>query len=167
MSTNRTGMSVNKAPNSACVRRPQTTMMIARTDKGDPVWQTDGKGRPFIIDHKDGQTIIPVGRFWRWKWWPLKGRVRMLPEPHLSWHQVANANEKGKIILKALRNGPIYVEKGFLKGRDRKILTTRAVTGVVLHWLEGCGVVFTKRPLKDGRIQIDIDVEATNKNNVK
>ena len=138
--------------------------MIARSALGEPIWQTNHKGRPFIIE-PDGVTKRNVGAFWWWPWWPSK--LRRLPAPHLSYTQVAVANEKSKLILRALRRGPIYLEKGFLKGRDNKIITTKSVSRIVLHWLEGCGVVLTRKTLRDGRILLDIDVDATDKNNVR
>lgn len=142
------------------VQLSEETVMVGRTPEGDPVWRHAG-GQPFIIEH--GEEMQFLWWRWNWCWWTF----RRLPEPHLTYGQVATANEKSKIILRALRNGPIHLEKGFLKGRNGKILTTKAISRVVLHWLEGCGVVLTKEKLKSGRIRIDIDVEATNKNDVR
>ena len=138
--------------------------MVARTKKGDPVWQTNRKGRPFILE-SNGVTKRPLGPLWWWRWWPSS--LRRLPMPHLTYSQVAVANEKSKDILRALRAGPIYLERGFLKGRNNRIITTKAVSRIVLHWLEGVGVVLTRRELRDGRIELDINVEETNKNNVR
>lgn len=140
------------------------TFMIARSKRGEPIWQTNRKGRPFIIE-PDGITKRNVGAFWWWPWGPSK--LRHLPKPHLTYTQVAVANEKSKLILRALRNGPIYLEKGFLKGRDGKIITTKSISRIVLHWLEGCGVVLKRTPMRGGRVMLDIDVDATNKNNVR
>lgn len=145
----------------------QTSMMIARTFKGDPVWRTDHgnglQGRPFIIA-EDGETMKPLGFLW---WWKGPGaKLHFLPKPYLSYRQVAIAQAKSKIILSALRNGPIYMVKGFLKSRSGKVLTTRAISRTVLYWMEGCGIELIKEELKNGRTKIDIDVEATRKNKV-
>ena len=138
------------------------TKMIGRTKEGDPVWRR-WRERPFLIVNK-GQEIQPMGPLW---WWPWPPRFRRLPEPHLSYGQVATANEKGRKILRALRQGPIYLEKGFLKSRSGQLLCSKVISKVVLHWLEGCGVALYRVKLKDGRTKIDIDVEATEKNNVR
>jgi hypothetical protein len=37
----------------------------------------------------------------------------------------------------------------------------------LFHWMEGCGIVLTRRELQDGRTEIDLDVKATAKNNVR
>ena len=146
----------------------QVSKMIARTHDGDPVWRTDfgkgPKGRPFIIDGKDGKTIKPLGFFW---WLPIPGRrLRFLPKPHLTYTQVAAAQAKSKVILAALRKGPITLDRGFLKSRSGKILGTKKISAIVIYWMEGCGIVFTKEHRKSGKIVIDIDVEATRKNKV-
>ena len=137
--------------------RGNMTMMVGRTRAGDPVWSTNG-GKPFLLP--DGDEMAPV----KWWWWPWS--YRRMPEPHLSWMQVAAANEKSKKVLKALRKGPIYIDRGFLKGQDGRIITTRAITRVMLHWMEGNGFVFTRQKLSDGRVRVDIDIETTRKNKV-
>ncbi len=148
----------------------QEAMMIGRTKLGDPVWHmTDGL-RPFVIDPKT-KVVRRMGLLWRRvylkrlpkRWLPF----RPLPKPHLNYGQVATATELSSIILGALRNGPIFLVKGFLKGRDGRILTTRTISEVVLHWLSGCGVVLLRRELPDGRTEIDVDAEATNANDVR
>lgn len=136
-------------------------MMIARTRDGDPVWRVNGKGRPFIIE-EDGQTMRRLGCLWRLGW-----RMRFLPPPLLSYHQVSVALVKSKTILKALARGPIYLERGFLKGSNGQLLTTSSMSAPVLHWMEGCGFVFTRETSDTGRVRIDIDVRGTRKNKVK
>ena len=99
------------------------TFMIARTRKGDPVWRTNKKGRPFLLE-EDGQTKKPLLRLlWRWRLWPSK--LHHLPEPHLTYSQVALAHVKAKKVLQALQKGPIRMDQGFLKSYSNKILMTR------------------------------------------
>ena len=137
--------------------------MIARTKAGDPVWRIDGAGRPFVL--VDG-GVRELRWWWRWwPWWP--STLRHLPEPHLTYGQVATAAELSTTVLKALKRGPIFLSRGFLKGCDSKIITTRANAVPLFHWMEGCGIVLTRRELQDGRTEIDLDVKATAKNNVR
>lgn len=141
-----------------------TTVMIARTQDGDPVWRTGNKGRPFIIV-EEGTKKKPVGALWWWPKWP--NTIRLLPEPHLSYAQVSLASSKANMILQALRDGPIYIVRGFLKRRNGKVLTTTSIGQVVLHWMQGCGFVFTRRELKNGHIEIDLNLDETTRNKVK
>lgn len=136
--------------------------MIARTKDGDPVWRMDGKGRPFVL--KAG-AVRELRWWWRWPCWP--STLRHLPEPHLTYGQVVTAAELSTTVLQALERGPIFLSCGFLKGCDSKIITTRAIAVPLFRWMEGCGIALTRRELQDGRTEIDLDVGATAKNNVR
>jgi hypothetical protein len=136
--------------------------MIGRTKDGEAVWSRgEGEGRPFLIVDEGTKESPLVWRWW-WCWWTFK----RLPKPHLSYAQVSNAAARSTKLLKEWRKGPIYEKRGFLYNRANKVIATRAITKVVLHWMEGCGFVFTRKKLIGGRVEIDIDAEATRKNRV-
>ena len=138
--------------------------MIGQTVDCDPVWRTNNKGRPFLIVDGDKMKKLrwPFPRLWKWGWGYIP-----CPKPHLTWAQVANANERGQKLLKQLRNGPIYEKKGFLYNRAGKVIMTRAIAQIVLHWMEGLGWVLTREAGdKKGFTKVDVDVEASLKNGV-
>lgn len=136
------------------------THMVGRTKAGDPVWQTNRKGRYFTLC-EDGVTKRYI--FWSFPW-PKRWSFRRLPAPHLNYHQVAAVLEKSRIILKELRNGPIYEQGGFYYNRSNKVIMTRAISEIVLHWLNGCGIVLTYTPMNKKRTRVDVDLVATEKN---
>jgi len=140
---------------------PSTWVMIARTRKGDPVWRAHNKGRPFILTDGDILQQVRLSLFWWWRWWP--SRTRFLEEPYLDYGQVASAVELSRIILGALRHGPVYLVRGFLQSRARKILTTRQNALAALRWMEGFGMVFTERDVAGEHVEIDLDTETTEK----
>lgn len=140
----------------------QKTLMVGRTWAGDPVWRADQKGPNFII--------TPDGACKRCGWWPFpwprKWGYRRLPRPHLNYLQVEVASEKSRSVLKALRNGPLKEKKGFIYSRSNQVVMAQAMASVVMHWMEGCGIVLKRTPTKGGFTLIDLDVEATKKNGV-
>lgn len=146
------------------MEKTQTTFMVAMTKRGrDPIWRTDD-GPPFILE-ADGETIRKVP--W-WRWWRGYGPgIRRLPPPHLTYTQVAAAHHKSTLLLKALREGPVILNKGIMKAANGKVIMTKAIAGTVIHWMESCGMVFHKTPMKGGRVKIDLDVERTRKNKFK
>jgi hypothetical protein len=133
--------------------------MVGRTKEGDPVWKHAG-GKPFLILNKTEVHYLAWG--WDWCWWTY----RRLPAPHLSYGQVATANEKGRTLLQALRNGPVILRKGFIYSRSNRLLLTKATAEVVLHWMTGNGFVFTYEPMENGSVRIDLDAAATRANGV-
>jgi hypothetical protein len=139
---------------------PQKTMMVGRTLAGDPVWRTD-KGPAFTIGSDDCKRRV------RWPFrWPRKWGYRRLKAPHLNYLQVEVASEKSKAILAALRNGHLKEKKGFIYNRAGRMVMTKAMAGVVMHWMQACGIVLTRTPTAVGDFIIDLDVEATRKNGV-
>jgi hypothetical protein len=139
---------------------PNATLMVGVTRDADPVWQTDN-GRPFILDENKDVKLVK----WRWRW-PRRWAYRRLKKPHLSYAQVAVANEKSKVILSGLRNGPLKMKNGFVYNRANRVIMTKAIARVVLHWMAGCGFVFKSTPTSGGYTLLDLDTEATTKNGV-
>jgi hypothetical protein len=138
---------------------PRLTKMVGRTRQKDIVWRTDN-GPLFIIPSAGAD---PVKLTW-WQRLPTRWGYRRSAAPHMDFSQAAVANEKGKHILKALRKGSLKEKKGFLYGRDNRPVMTRAMASVVLHWLDGCGVVIKRTPIHGGYTLLDLDVDATQKN---
>ena len=152
-------------------RRPQDGLlfMVGLTASNDPVWRVRPPrskkyaGWPFTIA-PDGHTMVPVGPLW---WVPIRrvSGIRWIDAPHLDFRQVAVANTKSKAILKALRNGPLMLQRGLLKTRAGKVIATRATSAIVLSWMESAGtVVLVREQLIDGRIRIDLDFNSMQRN---
>lgn len=137
---------------------PVTTKMIGVTWHRDSVWK-DRNGRKFRLSPED--VMKPV--LWPFRW-PLRWGYRRLPEPHLTYLQVELAVDKSHELLTALRRGPLRVMKGFIYSAGR-VAMTLTMANVVLHWMRGAGFVFTEEKRGD-IVFLDLDVEATRKNNI-
>ncbi len=135
--------------------------MVARTKAGDPVWQTGGSGPLFVI----GADRVMRRLKWVWPFaWPRRWQLNRLAEAHLNFDQVQVVTEKSRIIMEALKAGPLRERGGVWYNRAGRPVMTRAMSGVVEHWLSGCGVVFTRRPIGKNQWEIDLDVDATRAN---
>lgn len=139
------------------------TKMVGRTKAGDPVWRNQkGKkwGTPFLIEN--GETIKPM------RWWHRERWVhRKLKAPLLAYGQVAEAQARSKKLLEALRRGPLTLRRGFIYDRANRPIMTKTKSAIVIHWMEGCGIVFTRQLVGKDTVRLDLDVEATEKNNVR
>lgn len=133
------------------------SLMIGITRKNDPVWR----------NHKKQLYVFADGKLSRLRWWkPSRWRFRKLPEPWLNYDQVATAQHKSSIVLKALRDGPMFAKRGLLYDRANRVVTTTHMTAILLHWMEGCGFVFVRTPINKNTTRVDIDLEASVANGV-
>ncbi len=97
--------------------------MVARTKAGDPVWQTGGSG-PLFVSGADR-----VMRRLKWVWpfaWPRRWQLNRLAEAHLNFDQVQVVTEKSRIIMEALKAGPLRERGGVWYNRAGRPVMTRA-----------------------------------------